>query len=107
MHCVWDVAAHVTDLHRVSSTEPGLEGARLLLAESVSGLAEKFPDVHVTLELARGLPEQCLIQAGERMDLVVVGRHFAHHPLAQFVVGGVATTVLEHSSCVVAVVPES
>ena len=106
MHCVWDVVATSTGAHVVPASEPGMEEARLLLAESVSGLSEKFPDVHVTLDLARGLPDQCLLRAAERMDLLVVGRHHTGS-VSHLVFGSVAASAVERAGCVVAVVPES
>jgi len=77
----------------------------LLLAESVSGMSEAYPDVNVSLELVRGLADDALVRLSQQMDLVVVGYHPAR-PLAGLVYGSVASTVLEHGSCIVAVVPE-
>lgn len=106
MHCIWDAVAITAGPAMVLAGEPELEEQRLLLSESVSGMGEKFPDVHVTTEVARGLADDCLVRAAERMDLVVVGMH-AHRPLAGLVYGSTATIVLEHASCVVAVVPDA
>lgn len=105
MHCVWDAVAITAGPAMVLAGEPEVEDQRLLLAESVSGMREKFPDVHVTTELARGLADDCLVRAAEQMDLVVVGMH-PHNPVAGMIYGSTAATVLEHASCVVAVVPD-
>jgi nucleotide-binding universal stress UspA family protein len=101
MHCFWEVAAAGAELARYDDS-PDL---RLLLSESVAGLSEKFPDVHVTLELARGLVDDCLTGGARPRDLIVVGRH----PVAsvsRFLSGSATTAVLERSGSTVAVVPE-
>ena len=38
-------------------------------------MQEKYPDVHVHTELARGCPADRLLQEAARMNLVVVGHH--------------------------------
>ena len=80
-----------------------LEEERLLLAESMSGMQEKYPDVRVRTELARGLPGDRLLQEA-RMNLVVVG-HYGGGGAAHVLRSSVATTVVEHATCPVAVVP--
>ncbi len=105
LHCFWDAAGVSSASRLVAAGEEGVEDERLLLAESVSGMTEKFPDVSVRLELARGLADDALVRISQQMDLVVVGYHPAR-PLAGLVYGSVASTVLEHASCIVAVVPE-
>jgi nucleotide-binding universal stress UspA family protein len=72
-----------------------LDDARLALAESVSGLAEKFPDVPTTYDVTRGRADERLVLASVLMHLVVVGRR--HHT---------ARAVLERAGAAVAVVPE-
>lgn len=106
MHCFWDVRGANLGAGIVADDEPNLEGERLLLAESVSGMGEKFPDVNVRTELARGLPDDCLIKAADRMDMVVVGFH-RQHRVPGMVYGSVASAVVEHASSIVAVVPDA
>jgi nucleotide-binding universal stress UspA family protein len=106
LHTRWDSIAGATGAHAVPTEEYGFEEARLLLAESVSGFGEKYPDVYVTLEVARGLPDQCLIQIATRMNLVVVGRRPAARRLSHLGTADVAHNVVEHAHCVVAVVPD-
>jgi len=77
----------------VDDTNP--EEAHLALAESLSGLAEKFPDVHTTCDLIHGPVVDRLVSASVLMHLLVVGRH--RHT---------ARAVLDHASTAVAVVPE-
>jgi nucleotide-binding universal stress UspA family protein len=100
MHCFWDVRSATSSL----TGGPESEEERPLLAEALDRMGEKFPDVNVRLELARGLADACLIGAGERMDMVVVGRH-EQHMVSGLVYGSIASAVVEHASCIVAVVP--
>lgn len=104
MHCFWDVTAAARGMGPVGDDEPGLEAERLQLSESVSGQREKFPDVHLTLQLARGLADDLLVRAAQRMDMVVVGVHTTRSLLG-FFDGQVDRALVEHAPCVVAVVP--
>ena len=88
------------------TTDPAdaLESERLLLAESMAGLAEKHPDVRARAELAVGLPQEQLVRMGERMNLVVVGGHQSGS-VKRMLFGSVCIAVTEHATCPVAVVP--
>lgn len=99
MHCFWDARPGTEE-------EPVASDARLVLAESLAGLGEKFPDVQARTELVRGMADERLVRASQRMDLVVVG---AHHggTLTTLLYGSIANAVLEHATCPVAIVPES
>ncbi len=81
------------------------EDLRLLLAESVAGLGEKFPDVTVDLQLRRGLVDECLLGQAPSAELVVVGRTEAHG-WARCLSVSCALAVLERAHTTVAVVPE-
>ena len=102
VHCIFDVRAPTGD---VGPGEAGYDAERLLLAETVSGMAEQHPDVRVTTVLTRGLVDRTLVRLGEAAEVVVVG---AHHrgPVAGIVHGRTAATVTEHSTGIVVVVPE-
>ncbi len=106
MHCFWDARSAAAGSGLVGAGGVDLEDERRVLAESVSGMGEKFPEVHVTTELARGMADDCLIRAGQRMDMVVVGSHLKH-PTSGALYGSVAAAVVEHASCIVAVVPHA
>lgn len=109
MHCYWDArsallaARHVRGAGAVSA--PDVEDVRLIVAESLTEFAEKFPDVDVRVELVHGMADDCLIEASRTMDLVVVGAH-RRRTLANLAYGSVAFAVLEHAGGVVAVVPD-
>jgi len=104
LHCSWDVLRTTGTPELVAASAAAVEEERLLLAESMAGLGERYPDVRVRTELARGLADVALTTAGERMDLIVVG---AHHGgvAAEILFGSVASSVLEHATSPAAVVP--
>jgi len=107
MHCFWDVAAVRVGPGVVPPPDvDGLSDLRLMLSESVAGLAEKYPDVQVTQELARGLVDDCLADRTPDAALVVVGRA-APHGWYRFFHTSCALAVLERAHTNVAVVPES
>jgi nucleotide-binding universal stress UspA family protein len=105
LHCFFDATAG-TRSELVEPTEySSYEDLRLLLAESVAGLGEKFPDVEVDLQLGRGLVDECLLGQAPTAELVVVGRTEAHG-WARCLTASCAIAVLERAHTTVAVVPE-
>lgn len=106
LHAFWDAAAAVAGPHRVDARAPEFEEQRMLIAESVSGMGEKFPDVRVETELARGAPGDCLVREGARMNMIVVGAHHGS-AVSGIVFGSAATAVVEHATCPVGVVPHN
>jgi nucleotide-binding universal stress UspA family protein len=97
VHAFWDVVTPVV-----------AEGDELhaLLSESVAGLREKYPDVHVELQLTRGLVDECLAGVDPTEELLVVGRPDAS-VWARFVHASSALAVLERARTTVAVIPEN
>ena len=85
--------------------EAGYDAERLLLSETVSGMAEEYPDVDATAVLTRGLVDRTLVRLGEEAELVVVGTH-EQGPVSGLVHGRTASIVAEQSSSIVVVVPE-
>jgi nucleotide-binding universal stress UspA family protein len=106
MHCFWDVAAATNGRGVMPQADDRLTEMRLLLAETVAGMQEKYPDVVVSLELARGLVDDCLAGRAPDADLIVVGRA-TDHTWSRFMRASCALAVLERSRASVAVVPES
>ena len=106
LQCFGDVGGESVGGYVVPAAAVDLESERLLLAESIAGMAEKYPEVSVHCKLARGLPQEALVRIGERMDLIVVGAHQAGR-LTQLLFGAVSTAVVEHATSPVAVVPLS
>ena len=100
LHSYWDArsVAHV-------DPSPGdVEDLRALLSESISGMAEKFPDVVVDLRLRHGFADRNLVDASRDHALLVLA-HRPLSPLDDLVYGSVAAAVVEHARCPVAVVP--
>jgi nucleotide-binding universal stress UspA family protein len=77
---------------------------RLALAEAMAGLGERYPEVRSSVHTSRGVPELEIARAAGRADLLVVGTH-QRGPVGRLLFGSVSTSVLEHATCPVAVVP--
>ena len=105
MHCFWDVAGKLAHGAIVHPEEHGYDDLRVMLSESVAGLSEKFPDVVVDLELARGLVDVALAGGTPPHDLVVIGRRQGS-PWSRLLYSSATTAVLERAHGPVAVVPE-
>ena len=105
MYCFFDARGALEGPSLVDYNSAEYEDIRLLLSECIGGMAEKFPDVEVRRELARGLVDECLVEASGRVDMVVVGTR-PRRALAGLFRGSTASAVLEHAQGVVAVVPE-
>jgi nucleotide-binding universal stress UspA family protein len=109
LHCFWDAAAAVAEYHRARGEDyaaPDLEDLRAVLATSVAGFAETYPDVPVALELKHGLVDEALSPRTTEWDLIVVGRH-PMTSVSRVLTGSIATAVLERACATVAVVPEA
>lgn len=112
VHCVWDVAAAVAGLRSEGIRDIGIDDAdlgtiddgQLVVAESVAGFSEKYPDVAVSRRVTHGLVDDVLGGHTDAWDLVVVGRH-PSDTLDRLVAGSIATAVLERAHTAVAVVP--
>ncbi|WP_170286222.1 universal stress protein [Nocardioides rubriscoriae] len=106
----FDLASHVGRPVRVIhllwtnlTVEAGVR-SRVLLAETVAGLGEKFPDVTWTSTVLAGPLADTIVDAMHDAALMVVGRHRTR-TLDRLLYRSTATTVLEHAPCPVAVVP--
>jgi nucleotide-binding universal stress UspA family protein len=108
LHCFWDAVAAVAQYREARgqvATAPELEDLRAVVAESVAGLAEEYPDVRVDFILEHGLVDEALSRRGDAWDLVVVGRH-PMQSLHRVLTGSISRTVVERAHTTVAVVPE-
>ncbi|MCX5087811.1 universal stress protein [Streptomyces sp. NBC_00365] len=97
-----------------STDDPLLEGepARLheqraaeILESALSEAAAEHPTVELRRRTAEGSVRRVLLDASDDADLMVVGVR-RHHGLAGFQLGRVAHTLVHHSACPVAVVPQ-
>ena len=101
LHCYWDPNLVAPLQAGVAKSDNSAEQA--LVAESLAGMQEKFPEVQVQVRLTRGFADQHLINASCNYDLLVIG----HQPLPRLddvVHQSVAPTVVEHAHGPVAVV---
>jgi nucleotide-binding universal stress UspA family protein len=78
--------------------------AKLRVAESVAGSAERYPDVKTSLSVVLDSPARALRTASETAYAVVVGSR-GRGPVARRLLGSVSRSVVEHAACTVAVVP--
>ena len=106
LHCYWDVQAGTTAAGIMYESVNDVEDEQVSFGEAMAGMSEKYPDVHVTTRMVRGLPHLVLAHLGERMNLIVVGAHQANR-FAQMVHGSVSVALVERATCPVAVVPVS
>ncbi len=104
LHVFWDAAHSDEEEHVVRDEEPGLDDVRALLAESVAGMRETYPEVADRLVLQRGFRDRELLRASREASLVVVGvRHRSR--IDDFLHGSVAAAVVERAPCDAAIVP--
>ena len=77
--------------------------AELLLAETVAGLSEKYPDVEVYREAIPLSAARALADASQNAAMVVVGSR-GRGAFAGLLLGSVSQAVLHHAECPVAIV---
>jgi nucleotide-binding universal stress UspA family protein len=76
---------------------------RLVMAESMAGWQEKYPDVEVEHVVVLGHPVACLVSRSAHARLLVVGSR-GHSALRSLLLGSVSHGVLHHATGPVAVV---
>ncbi len=79
------------------------EGERMVLAESLAGLGERYPDLTVNRRLVHDNPAQALLEAAVGARLLVVGSR-GLHGVTRMLLGSVSHTVVMHAPCPVLVV---
>lgn len=83
------------------------EEARRLLAESVAGWADKYPEVPFEQRATFSAnPAAELLDLTEDAGLLVVGTH-GGNALTRFVIGSVSDALVRHAACPIAVVPSA
>ena len=78
------------------------EGEGVVLAESVAGLGERYPDLVVHQLLVQSQPAQALLDAAKGARLLVVGSR-GLGGVARMLLGSVSHTLVLHSPCPVLV----
>ena len=105
VHCTDDYFRGGYSLTGGADGDPeGLSEERLVTSESIAGLREKYPDVHMSTEIHRGLAADFLVRASDHVAMLVVGSR-RRATAAAFFFGAVSRSVVEHARCTVAVVP--
>jgi nucleotide-binding universal stress UspA family protein len=82
------------------------EGEGRLLAESLAGWREKYPDIDVRLNTVAGRAGAVLTEASAGAQLLVVGAR-GHGGFTGLLLGSVSQAVIHHAACPVAVVRRS
>jgi len=103
VHCLWDTLIGRDAWAHLDPSDPDADEARRLVAETLAGAQEKYPDVAVRVELTRGAIEDCLVDLSQRHELLVIGRSAGR--LRHLTWGAHATTIAEHAHSPVLVVP--
>lgn len=106
VHCFWDYESAVLGAGLVDGDNERYAEIRLVVAETLAGFREKYPDVTVRVELARGLADEVMLGLADKNDVAVVGSR-ERSSLSDLVLGSVAGALVEHASCTVIVVPRS
>jgi nucleotide-binding universal stress UspA family protein len=92
------------DVVSLTDEQQWLEDAEISLAEDLAGLAEQYPDVHVTRIIERSAsPARSLISRSASASLLVIGAR-GHGGIPGLDMGMVARGVLAHADVPVAVV---
>ena len=92
-----DMLPLVYDMDLLESQE------NLVLAESLAGIRERYPDVPVTARLVRGRTADALIEQSRSAQLVVLGAR-GLGGFAGLLLGSVSQAVLHHAHCPLAIV---
>ena len=75
----------------------------LIIAESIAGLAESYPDLVIETQVSGSRPEHALVAAGLDARMLVVGSR-GRHGLSRALLGSVSESVVTALPCAVAVI---
>lgn len=105
VHAWQDLMAEglLTDASSYLSWEPEADLEQRVLAESLAGWAERFPDVEVRRSVVREQPRRALLAASEQAQLVVVGAR-GRGGFRGLSLGSVSQALIHHADCPVLVV---
>lgn len=106
VHCFWDVAAAAQGAALVDIEDEQYAEHRRAVDESLVPGRQAYPDVPVTVRLARGLAEDILLELAQGMDVAVVGSR-ERTTLGDLLLGSVAGALVENATCTVVVVPHA
>jgi nucleotide-binding universal stress UspA family protein len=104
VHYVMDPRSALVGVPMVGDLAQQGQQDDLALSEAMAGMGERYPDVRTTVRATPGLAKVDVVTAASRADLLVVGTH-QRSATDRLFVGSLATAILEHVTCAVAVVP--
>jgi nucleotide-binding universal stress UspA family protein len=104
VHYVYDVRSALVGASMLGDRAESSEQHERMLAESLAGLREDFPDVHVVVQTAPGRPEEGLAQLSMDADLTVLGRH-PRGLVGRLLAGSVSGSVMLHGHGPMTIVP--
>lgn len=105
VHCFWDPeSVDQGPAALVDAADLKYAELRLVVAETLAGFRERYPDVVVTVALAHGLVDDIMLELAVGKDVAVVGSR-ERSTLTDLVLGSVAGALVEHATCTVIVVP--
>ncbi|WP_433663225.1 universal stress protein [Nocardia sp. CA-128927] len=87
-----------SEFNRYTSRSDMQEEAETLLAETIAGYQEKYPDVRVSRLVAEARPAKCLLGTTALAQLLVVGSH-GHGGFPGMTLGSVSQAVLHGADC--------
>jgi nucleotide-binding universal stress UspA family protein len=103
-HFVHDARSATVVARSAHGRTEHVEQHQRLLAESLAGFREDYPDVPVSLHTPPGTPGDGIVRLSSEADLTVVGRH-PRGLVGRLLAGSVAESVLQHGHGPIAVVP--
>ena len=103
LHCFWDAAVALSGAGLVPA-DTDISEERAAVSEVMAGFTERYPDVAVETVFGQGLVDQVLLEMSVGKALLVVGSR-SRTSIAEFVLGSVASTMVEQAPSPVAVVP--
>jgi nucleotide-binding universal stress UspA family protein len=101
----WSDASSIPAL-RINGWEAIRESEDAILAVSLAGFAERYPDVPVSRVLVRDNPVRSLIDESEKAQLVVVGSH-GRGGFTGMLLGSTSAALLQSVDCPIIVVRQS
>jgi nucleotide-binding universal stress UspA family protein len=104
LHCVWEALSAYGGWRGAGPDDPFWDPARIRVAELLTGLRDKFPDVVVNRGIFAGHVDQCVADMSRAHELTVIGRH-AHTLLERVGSYSLTTAIIEHACGPVLIVP--
>ncbi|MEV0948430.1 universal stress protein [Rhodococcus sp. NPDC049939] len=92
------LGAWYSEERRFTDWQPHKQQESALLAESLAGWREKYPDVAVTHCVERGKPTRVLLEYSVDAQLMAVGSH-GRNPFTASIIGSTSQSLIHHARC--------